>query len=92
LTDLIARAEAITDKDFRDAVVPFLKVGQLEELPDVKEKVIRFLESLCHEEQPAHRKFLGSFRNGQLKLELLSPGIAEKVKGHPAILFWLSFR
>jgi predicted nucleotidyltransferase component of viral defense system len=92
LTDLIAKAEAVTDKDFQDEVVPFLKSGQSEELPDVKEKVIRFLESLYREEQPAHRKFLESFRSGQLKPELLSPDIAGKVKRHPAILFWLSLR
>jgi len=92
LSDLIARAEAVTDKDFRDEVIPFLKAGQPEELPDVKEKVIKFLESLYHEERPTHKKFLESFRSGQLKPELLSPDIAEKVKGHPAILFWLSLR
>lgn len=92
LDDLLKKVKAITSADFEKEVIPFLRGGRVPEFNHVREVTARFLKTIYDKETQAHRKFLNSFRQGQLKQELLKPSIAKKIEHHPSITFWLNAR
>ncbi len=92
LPELIEKTDAIIEDDFTQEVIPFLRSTEIIDLHIVKSAVIDFLKRIYSEEDDRHRQFLGAFRAGKLRLDLLREELRNKVQIHPSITFWLQAR
>ena len=92
LTDLTEKASSITEDNFVQEVIPFLRSSEVVDLYRVKSTVVDFLRQIYSGEDSRHREFLNDFRAGKLRLDLLPEEFRNKVRVHPAINFWLEMR